>query len=229
MKIVKRYCHHPSTTLLILIGFVVLAGFHSLLAQNPSQTTSQDAAGAEAAALEAGRAAFAKGDFDKAREQFALGFASGKSFDAGVGLAQSLLKLDRWQEAQEMAFKAMRLRSTAPEAMAVYGDALFRGGNLNDAGLNYLRALGANESFAPARVGLAIMKISRGEYDEAVSHLQEAIAARPELARAYYWLGVVFELQGKYPAAAGAYEKFLSFKETGYPESALSENLPNKL
>ncbi|HZS49179.1 MAG TPA: tetratricopeptide repeat protein [Blastocatellia bacterium] len=172
--------------------------------------------------LQIAEEAFSKGDYKKAKEQFELAFMSGTSLEAGTGLAETLLKLDDWKGARDTAMKAMRIRSTSADATAIYADALFRGGDLNDAGLHYLRALSLDQQNARALVGLAVMKLSRGENSEALSYLRDAIAAAPQTARAYYWMGVVFQNEGRCSEAADAYEKFLSFKQTGYPENLLS-------
>jgi len=173
--------------------------------------------------------AYSRGDYQKAQEQFAVAFRGGTSLEAGIGLADSLLKLDRWKEARDTALKAMRLRSTSPEATALYGDALFREGNLNDAGLQYLRALSLDQQNPRALIGLAVMKLSRAENEGAMAYLRDAIAAKPDTARAYYWMGVVLQNEGRYPEAADAYEKFLSYQATGYPETTLTEGLPQLL
>jgi hypothetical protein len=95
--------------------------------------------------------------------------------------------------------------------------------------LQYLRALSLDQQNARAMIGLAIMKLSRSENDGAMAYLRDAIAAKPDSAKAYYWLGVVFQNEGRYAQAADAYEKFLSFKVTGYPENVLTERLPQEL
>ena len=199
---------------LSLIPFIIVA---LLLPSLSSAQTQSPLAIAEEA--------YSHGDYQKAQEQFALAFRSGTSLEAGIGLADTLLKLDRWKEARDAALKAMRLRSTSPEATALYGDALFREGNLNDAGLQYLRALSLDQQNTRALVGLAVMKLSRSENEGAIGYLRDAIAAKPDTARAYYWLGVVFQNLGRYSEAAEAYDKFLSFKATGYPESTLAGGL----
>ena len=113
--------------------------------------------------------------------------------------------------------ESLRLRPDAPSRYNL-GNALWRAGDRAEAEAQFVKALERNPDYALAHQGLAVCLAHRGQPDEAVRHLREAVRLAPALEEAHYNLGVLLaaedrpreaiaslrralELRGDWPAA----------------------------
>lgn len=208
--------HLPRLALLIVTLTICVIAPASLSAQ--SQQRDQQLAKAQEC--------FLRGDFEQARQQYKLAAeANPRSAQARIGLAQTLLKLDDWKSALAEADKAIAFGGNLGEALATLGSAQLRSGDPNAAGISFLRALSQDIENHRALVGLAQLRITRSQYDQALDHLRDAIRVAPDRPEGYYWLGELLRLQRRYPEAADAFEKFLSLNPKGHPENLRVEDL----
>lgn len=131
---------------------------------------------------------------------------------ARVGLARSLLALERYEEALGEVRRALReSKGQSVEARIVLGNILRAEGLYEDAVAEYRRALRQAGDFSPeAHTGLALALDEMGEHAEAIRHLRIAIRQNADTEPLlYYLLGTMLQTDGKTADAIAAYEKYL--------------------
>ncbi|MCS6804476.1 MAG: tetratricopeptide repeat protein [Acidobacteriota bacterium] len=132
---------------------------------------------------------------------------------ARLGLARSLLALNRYEEAQQQAEAAIaERRRQDPEGYTVLANILRGMGLYEEAVQNYRRALRLARNFSPeAHAGLAMTLEFMDAPDEAIPHMQQAIAqngdAEPIL---YSLLGTTLLNVNRKQEALVALERFLA-------------------
>jgi tetratricopeptide (TPR) repeat protein len=82
-------------------------------------------------------------------------------------------------EAMQLALQAAVAPADVAWASSQLGDLHFNGGRLQDARLHYRRALGADDSFVPARVGLARVDAADGRVGAAIRGYRWAVERYP--------------------------------------------------
>jgi len=133
--------------------------------------------------------------------------------EARVGLARSLLALNKHEESQQQAEQAIHeRRGQEPEGYTVLANALRGAGLYGEAAEQYHRALRQAKNFSPeAHTGLALSLDEMGETEEAIEHLRQAIAqdgdGEPIL---YNLLGNMLLAVDKKREALKALEKYLA-------------------
>lgn len=131
---------------------------------------------------------------------------------ARIGLARSLLALERYEEAAAQVRRALReTKGQSVEGRIVLGNILRAEGLYEDAVAEYRRALRQAGNFSPeAHTGLALALDEMGEHAEAIHHLRIAIRQNADTEPVlYYLLGKMLQTDGKTAEAIAAYEKFL--------------------
>jgi tetratricopeptide (TPR) repeat protein len=98
--------------------------------------------------------------------------------EARIGLARSLLLLNRHDEAQRQTESAIReRRAQDPEGFTVLGNVLRGAGQYEEAIASYRRALRLAKDFSPeAHTGLALSLDDMDQPEDAVEHFRKAIA-----------------------------------------------------
>lgn len=98
---------------------------------------------------------------------------------ATVGHVRELIAKDQWKEALAEA-RVLVAESPGPDASAALGEALYRAGQIDDAG-ELLAPIAAGDD-APARAlaQLGIVRAAQGKDGEAIALLERAVAKAPE-------------------------------------------------
>jgi tetratricopeptide (TPR) repeat protein len=98
---------------------------------------------------------------------------------ATVGHVRELIAKDQWKEALAEA-RVVAAESPGPDAGAALGEALYRAGQIDDAG-ELLAPIAANDD-APARelAQLGLVRAAQGKDGEAIALLERAVAKAPQ-------------------------------------------------
>lgn len=122
---------------------VLVVGFGASWGQEPGVTAAADAL-------------FASGKFAEAADAYrGVVKANPETVAAQAGLVRALLKLDRVDEAAEIAAKALAAHPSESALLAVMGDVHFRKAEMNEAEARYIAAYKADKTNAHALWGLA--------------------------------------------------------------------------
>ncbi len=108
--------------------------------------------------------------------------------------------------------EATSLRALAPRnsvALALYGDAVWAAGLLQDAEPAYKDALALNPDEARARHGLARSLAARGRVADAMTELRAALALAPTESEFHHTLGSLYRRMHRFPEAADALEQYI--------------------
>ncbi|MBM3499146.1 MAG: DUF5107 domain-containing protein, partial [Armatimonadetes bacterium] len=73
----------------------------------------------------------------------------------------------------------------------------------------YARALERDPGFAAARVGLGVLALRRGDDDDAIEHLRQAVARDADCDQAWYYLGLAYWQTGEFPTAEDVWGRLL--------------------
>jgi tetratricopeptide (TPR) repeat protein len=132
--------------------------------------------------------------------------------EARLGLARSLLALDKHEEAQQQAERAIEERhGRDPEGHTVLGNVLRGEGLYEEAVDAYRRALRQARDFSPeAHAGLALSLDEMDETQPALQHLRKAIAQNGDGEPVLYnILGNMLLTVNAKPEAVKSFEKYL--------------------
>ncbi len=145
-----------------------------------------------------GRVLFSAGLFDEAREQFARLVASDELEPSGyIGLAETLIKLDRADEAQEVVERARGRFGELPELVLLLARHDLREGAYEQAEAKLLALTTSNDDNARAAWSfLAVSRLMRNETNGALEAAERALALQRHDAVATYVVGVVLREKG---------------------------------
>jgi tetratricopeptide (TPR) repeat protein len=106
------------------------------------------------------------------------------------------------------------LACTPDNAIARYslGDALLKKGSLDEAIIQYQKALQIIPSYADAHISLGIALLQKGSVDEAITHYQKALQIEPGYAKAHNNLGIALFQKKNVAEAITHYQKALQIK-----------------
>ena len=110
-------------------------------------------------------------------------------------------------------------RASGPEASAYLAGSLAKQRKYAEAEAPAKAALEANGTHEIAVAALGASLVGQGKFDEAVDRLSAAVAARADLAYAYYWRAQAFQQQKKADRMVADYETFLKLAPKA-PEAA---------
>jgi len=188
---------------------VVCAG---IVAVMPWSVGAQ-APGSPAAQIQAGDAFMTAAQYRDA----VVAYRSAKQTDdpglrvrATVGEIRALHRIAAYVDARVSGAAVAAASPTDPEALAVYGDALWGSGLFIDAEELYARALAINVTNARARHGRGRSLLARQRFDEALADLTYATEADP--GEATYWcsLAHAYERLRRYADAIAALERYIT-------------------
>lgn len=127
--------------------------------------------------------------------------------------ARMLHKQEKYDEAERLLRRALRLAPQFSAASAELGNVLRDAGRREDAEVAYLRALAFEQGNAElyARLGRLYLGASRpGRAAEAALFLQRALQLRPDWTELHLRLGRAYRSTGDLPRALGHVERFLA-------------------
>ena len=133
-------------------------------------------------------------------------------------LAETLLHIDRPQEAIVHYQEALRLEPTMAAAHHNLANALLNTGRVPEAIEHYKKALDLNPSLADAHFNYALMLAGMKQLDESIEQFQEGLQFDPENAQAHFALGNVFRSAGRAQEAMEEYQQALNLRPD-YPEA----------
>lgn len=185
---------------------------------------SLPAAGTSAAPL-LGDQSFARGDFEAARQAYAAAVKTPGEAGPRLGLVRTLLRLDRWAEAQAEAQTAVREFPRSADAHGLLALVLIRAGWLPP----YADEAGRSLALDPGDYWGLVASGRSAEWDgrreDARGLFRRAAAARPDLPDAL--LGLLGVLDEKPGAAeiATVRAKYLALRPQGHPHDREVEAL----
>ena len=118
----------------------------------------------------------------------------------------------RVAEFSAVYYEAASLRALAPRdpvALALYGDAVWAAGLLQEAEPAYKDALALNPDEARARHGLARSLAAQSRLADAMTELQAALALMPTDSEFHHTLSSLYRRMNRFPEAADALEQYV--------------------
>ena len=96
------------------------------------------------------------------------------------------------------------------------GAKLFQQGRLDDAIIEFQKAIGLEAKYLPARLNLAYSYEKMNRVEEAIDAYREAINAQPRSFFAHNNLGVLYDKQGQYGSAIAEFETALQIEPDSF-------------
>jgi tetratricopeptide (TPR) repeat protein len=127
-----------------------------------------------------------------------------------VGAIASALRVAEFGLARTEAEKLYEADPTGPEAMTLYGDALWSSGLFQEAENKYREALAAAPDLARGHHGMAKALAARGRLHDAMNEAQAALRLSPRDLEIHHTVGTVYERQHRYEEAAAAYSNYVN-------------------
>ncbi|HET6958813.1 MAG TPA: aspartyl protease family protein [Vicinamibacterales bacterium] len=127
-----------------------------------------------------------------------------------MGVVASALRVAEFDLARDEAEKLFTSDPQAPEAMSLYGDALWSMGLFQEAEQKYKDALAAAPELARGHHGMAKALAARSHLDDAMNEAQAALRLSPRDLEIHHTVGTIYERLHKYEEAAGAYSNYVN-------------------
>jgi len=127
-----------------------------------------------------------------------------------MGVIASALRVAEFVLARDEAEKLYQADPKAPDAMTLYGDALWSSGLFQEAETKYHDALGVAPALARGHHGMAKALAARSRLDEALNEGQMALRLSPRDLEIHHTVGTIFERQHRYEEAAAAYSNYVN-------------------
>src|SRR6516225_4268715 len=127
-----------------------------------------------------------------------------------MGVIASALRVAEFDLARDEAEKLFTSDPQAPEAMSLYGDALWSMGLFQEAEQKYKDALAAAPELARGHHGMAKALAARSRLDDAMNEAQAALRLSPRDLEIHHTVGTIYERLHKYEEAAGAYSNYVN-------------------
>ncbi len=146
----------------------------------------------------------------EAYELAAEAVAPGEGRTAYAGIVQSALRIAMFDKARHAGEQLSRVAPRDPEALALYGDALWASGLFQEAEAQYDAALAIEPELARGRHGVARSLAARTQLDAALAEAQAALRLAPRDMEIHHTLGTIFERLGRYEEAAAAFTNYMN-------------------
>ena len=127
-----------------------------------------------------------------------------------MGVIASALRVAEFGLARVEAEKLYKADPTGPEAMTLYGDALWSSGLFQEAEAKYRDALAAAPDLARGHHGMAKALAARSQLGDAMNEAQAALRLSPRDLEIHHTVGTIYERQHKYEEAAAAYSNYVN-------------------
>jgi len=129
---------------------------------------------------------------------------------ARIGLISSALRVAEFDLARREAERLSATDPRGPDAMSLYGDALWASGLFEDAEGKYRDALARVPDLARGHHGLAKSLAARGRLDDAMREAQAALRLSPRDLEIHHTVGTIFERMHRYEEAAAAFTNYVN-------------------
>ena len=163
--------------------------------------------------LRLGDLLYSEGRYSDALEAYrnALKTAPSENVRASrVGVISSALRVAEFDLAHKEAEKLSQSDPNSPDALSLYGDALWASGLFDEAESKYRDALAKVPDLARGHHGLARSLAARGHLTDAMNEVQAALRLAPRDMEIHHTVGTIFERMHKYEEAAGAYSNYVN-------------------
>ncbi len=127
-----------------------------------------------------------------------------------IGVIASALRVAEFDLARDEAEKLYQADPKGPDAMSLYGDALWSMGLFQEAEVKYKDSLAAAPDLARGHHGMAKALAARSHLDEAMNEAQTALKLSPRDMEIHHTVGTIYERLHKYEEAAGAYSNYVN-------------------
>ena len=145
--------------------------------------------------IQLGNQLLAEGRYFEALEAYELAVEAsprGESRVAQSGVVQAALRIAEFEKARAAGAAIAEMAPADPEALALYGDALWASGLFEEAEAQYDAALKIEPNLARGRHGLARSLAARTQLDAALDEVQAAISLSPRDLEIHHTLGTIF-------------------------------------
>jgi Flp pilus assembly protein TadD/predicted aspartyl protease len=163
--------------------------------------------------LQLGNLLSAEGRYSEALEAFKNALEAGvpdSARRARVGVISSALRVAEFDLARREAEQLAQSDPRGPDAMSLYGDALWASGLFEDAEDKYRDALARVPDLARGHHGMAKSLAARGRLDEAMGEAQAALRLAPRDLEVHHTVGTIYERMHKYEEAAAAFTNYVN-------------------
>jgi tetratricopeptide (TPR) repeat protein len=137
-----------------------------------------------------------------------------------VSLLTILPELFSWDSATVFQIKIMETHPTYSDAYYRMGIINLGQGRVDQAILNFQKAVSFNPNYTEARIKLGISQAFVGRYIEAENNLKLILKKRPRFADIHYYLGIVHASNRQIPLAIQDFEKAIEINP-GYKDAIL--------
>jgi tetratricopeptide (TPR) repeat protein len=137
--------------------------------------------------------------------------------------AQTALESKLWQQSIELCQQVLRIKPDAEVAYKILGNAMQSTGQATQAMQCYLQALQIRSNFPEVLANIGSLYAQQQQWQQAISHYQAAIAAKPDFVGAYRNLEKILTQLGKLGEAAECKYRALQLD----PERASAADLSN--
>src|SRR5947209_3164176 len=127
-----------------------------------------------------------------------------------MGLIASALRVAEFELARSEAEKLFRSDPNGPDAMTLYGDALWSSGLFQEAESKYRDALAVSPDLPRGHHGMARSLAARSHLAEAKNEAQTALRLSPRDLEIHHTVGTIYERLHKYEEAAAAYSNYVN-------------------
>src|SRR5262245_27105350 len=127
-----------------------------------------------------------------------------------IGVIASALRVAEFDLARQEAEKLVKADPNTPDAMSLYGDALWASGLFDAAETRYRDALAKVPDLARGHHGMARSMAARGRLTDAMNEAQAALRLAPRDLEIHHTVGTIFERMHKYEEAAAAYSNYVN-------------------
>ena len=125
-----------------------------------------------------------------------------------MGEIRAFLRVAQFLRVYHEATSLRALAPRNPVALALFGDAVWAAGRLQEAEPAYKDALALNPDEARARHGLARSLAARSRLADAMTELQAALALTPTESEFHHTLSSIYRRMHQFPEAADALEQY---------------------
>jgi len=163
--------------------------------------------------LQLGDLLYSEGRYGDALDAYKIALdnaPAGSVRSARVGVISSALRVAEFDLARREAESLAQTDPRGPDAMSLYGDALWASGLFEDAEGKYRDALSRVPDLARGHHGMAKSLAARGHLDEALGEAQAALRLSPRDLEIHHTVGTIFERMHRYEEAAGAFTNYVN-------------------
>jgi predicted aspartyl protease/Flp pilus assembly protein TadD len=129
---------------------------------------------------------------------------------ARAGVVRSALRVAEFDLARVEADALVKSSPLAPEAIVLYGDALWASGLFEEAENQYRRVLEVSPDLARGHHGMARALAARSKLPEAMEEAQTALRLSPRDLELHHTVGAIYERMHLYEQAAGAFANYVN-------------------